>query len=79
MKKESRRSFVKKTAAKTSGAIASTMSIKSFANVNEIKKLCSMSIDELRGWYQNLIPILEHNKSFLESDSSQFDKLLKRI
>ena len=47
--------------------------------VNEIKKLCSMSIDELRGWYQNLIPILEHNKSFLESDSSQFDKLLKRI
>ena len=47
--------------------------------INEIKKLCSMSIDELRGWYQNLIPILEHNKSFLESDSSQFDKLLKRI
>ena len=39
MKKESRRSFVKKTAAITSGAIASTMSIKSFANVNENKKL----------------------------------------
>ena len=39
MKKESRRSFVKKTAAITSGVIASTMSIKSFANVNENKKL----------------------------------------
>ena len=39
MKKESRRSFVKKTAAITSGAIASRMSIKSFANVNENKKL----------------------------------------
>ena len=39
MKKVSRRSFVKKTAAITSGAIASTMSIKSFANVNENKKL----------------------------------------
>ena len=39
MKKESRRSFVKKTAAITSGAIAYTMSIKSFANVNENKKL----------------------------------------
>ena len=39
MKKESRRNFVKKTAAITSGAIVSTMSIKSFANVNENKKL----------------------------------------
>ena len=39
MKKESRRSFVKKTAAITSGAMVSTMSIKSFANVNENKKL----------------------------------------
>jgi len=47
--------------------------------VNEIKKLCSMSFDELRGWYKNLIPVLEHNKSFLESDSSDFDRLLKRI
>jgi len=47
--------------------------------VEEIKKLCSMSIDELKSWYKNLIPILEHNKSLLESDSSQFDKLLKRI
>jgi len=47
--------------------------------VEEIKKLCSMSIDELKSWYKNLIPILEHNKSFLESDTSHFDILLKRM
>ena len=47
--------------------------------VEEIKKLCSMSIDELKSWYKNLIPILEHNKSFLENDTSHFDKLLKRM
>jgi len=39
MKKESRRSFVKKTAAITSGVIASNIAIESFANVNENKKL----------------------------------------
>ncbi len=39
MKKESRRSFVKKTAAMTSGVLASNVSFQSFANVNENKKL----------------------------------------
>ena len=39
MKKESRRSFVKKTAAITTGVITSNLPIQSFANVGENKKL----------------------------------------
>ena len=39
MKKESRRSFVRKTAAITSGVLATNVTFQSFANVNENKKL----------------------------------------
>ena len=39
MKKESRRSFVRKTAAITSGVLATGVTLQSFANVNENKKL----------------------------------------
>ena len=39
MKKESRRSFVRKTAAITSGVLATNVTLQSFANVNENKKL----------------------------------------
>ena len=39
MKKESRRNFVKKTAAITSGVVASSLPLASFSNVNEDKKL----------------------------------------
>ena len=38
MKKESRRNFVKKTAAITSGVVASSLPLASFSNVNEDKK-----------------------------------------
>ena len=39
MKKESRRNFVKKTAAITTGVVASSMPLTSFSNVSEDKKL----------------------------------------
>ena len=39
MKKESRRSFVRKTATITSGVLATNVTLQSFANVNENKKL----------------------------------------
>ena len=39
MKKESRRSFVRKTATITSGILATNVTLQSFANVNENKKL----------------------------------------
>jgi len=39
MKKETRRNFVKKTAAITSGVVASSLPLASFSNVNEDKKL----------------------------------------
>ena len=39
MKKDSRRNFVKKTAALTTGVLTSTLPIHSFANVSNDKKL----------------------------------------
>ena len=47
--------------------------------VDEVERLCSMSFDELKMWYKELIPILKYNKSFLKEDKYHFDNLIKRI
>ena len=47
--------------------------------VDEIERLCSMTFDELKEWYKNLIPILEHNSSFLKNNTIHFDRLLEDI
>ena len=47
--------------------------------VDEIERLCSMTFDELKEWYKNLIPILEHNASFLKNNTTHFDRLLEDI
>ena len=47
--------------------------------VDEVERLCSMSFDELKMWYKELIPILKYNKSFLKEDKYHFNKLIERI
>ena len=47
--------------------------------VDEVERLCSMSFDELKMWYKELIPILKYNKSFLKEDKYHFDNLIDRI
>ena len=38
---------------------------------NEIERLCKLDIQQLKKWFDNLIPILEHNKNKLLYDDVQ--------
>ena len=46
--------------------------------VDEVERLCSMSFDELKTWYKELIPILKHNRDVLYNNeliNGVFDEL----
>jgi len=46
--------------------------------VDEVDRLCSMSFDELKTWYKELIPILKHNRDVLDNNeliNGVFDEL----
>ena len=47
--------------------------------VDEVERLCSMSFDELKMWYKELIPILKHNNFILKEDRHHFNRLIERI
>ena len=47
--------------------------------VDEVERLSSMSFDELKKWYKELIPILKHNNFILKEDRHHFNKLIERI
>ena len=47
--------------------------------VDEVERLSSMSFDELKMWYKELIPILKHNNFILKEDRHHFNKLIERI
>ena len=38
---------------------------------NEIERLCKLDIQQLKKWFDNLIPILEHNKNKLLNNDVQ--------
>ena len=44
---------------------------------HEIKKLCSKSFDELKLWYKQISPTLEHNRQTLNFDSNSKQKNIK--
>ena len=44
---------------------------------HEIKKLCSKSFDELKLWYKEISPTLEHNRQTLNFDSNSKQKNIK--
>ena len=46
--------------------------------IEEVERLCSMSFDELKKWYKELIPILKHNRDVLHNNqliNGVFDEL----
>jgi len=45
--------------------------------VDEIERLCSMSLDELKKWYKKLVPVLEHNRKILFGDRKELLNLFR--